>query len=234
MVFGVEQCKQLSNTNVLGSVIPDEIKKICECLDGSSEENKEKCQCDDISKNEDFKGALGKLRSCSEGTGGLNNLMSNKLQLITNPCYVSSLKELLSSLKTDTLCNVNISALKTKGEQIVSYMDSIGSTVTGALGYVEKLKKFFSSVKDFFSRIIEKFPGHNMLFPVGVLVFILIVIIGIFYTIIKLFRCIFCRTKKENKEDYNEQMQQLQEQYNRALQTNTQLSNFLLGYQNVS
>ncbi|SBS92816.1 hypothetical protein POVCU2_0076750 [Plasmodium ovale curtisi] len=216
MVFGVEQCKQLANTNDLRSVIPDEIKKLCECLDKSSEESKEKCQCDDFSKNEDFTGALDKLRSCSEGTGGLNNLMSNKLQLFTNPCYISSLKELLSSIKTDTLCNVNISALKAKGEQIVSYMDSIGSTVTGALGYVEMFKKFFSSVKDFFSRIIEKFPGYNVLFP-----------------IIKLFRCIFCRTKKENKEDYNEQMKQLQEQYNTAQQTNTQLSNFLLGYQNV-
>ncbi|SBT57497.1 hypothetical protein POVWA2_080010 [Plasmodium ovale wallikeri] len=233
MEFSTETCKQLVGSGSFGNLMSSGIADICDCFGTNPSDGNEKCKCDDFKNNQELQSAIEKLKNCSGTNSDLTVSMPNTLSFLTNSCYLDTLSEILSSLKNDKFCNVDVSAFKNQGQQILTYARGLGGTVNGALQFVQKIKNVFASAKQFFMRIIEKFPGYDILLPFGMLIFILIVIIGIFYTIIKLFRCIFCRPRKENKEDYNEQMKQLQEQYNRTLQTSAQLNNYLIGYHNV-
>ncbi|SBT01814.1 hypothetical protein POVCU1_069770 [Plasmodium ovale curtisi] len=178
---------------------------------------KQTCDCNKFLQNEELMVAIGKFKICHGDDTNLSGALSNQLKILTKTCYRTSLKGIIDSLGTDNICGVEMSSLKKKGQEMLSYMDIIGGTVGGALEFVEKIKAIFSSGKHFFSKLIEKFQGYHILLP-----------------ILKFFRCIFCPTRNENKENYNEeQMKQLQEQYSRTLQTNAELNNYLLGYQNV-
>ncbi|SBT74543.1 PIR protein [Plasmodium ovale] len=225
MEFSTETCKQLVGSGSFGNLMSSGIADICDCFGTNPSDGNEKCKCDDFKNNQELQSAIEKLKNCSGTNSDLTVSMPNTLSFLTNSCYLDTLSEILSSLKNDKFCNVDVSAFKNQGQQILTYARGLGGTVNGALQFVQKIKNVFASAKQFFMRIIEKFPGYDILLPFGMLIFILI--------IIKLFRCIFCRPRKENKEDYNEQMKQLQEQYNRTLQTSAQLNNYLIGYQNI-
>ncbi|SBT72341.1 hypothetical protein, conserved [Plasmodium ovale] len=242
----VEKCKALVASSHIAKLLPEKAENLCQCF-SSKPLSDEKCKCEEFTENEKFKEAIAKFQKCY-GTNadvssavassadlsnlnvsnlsvsslnlsslGFSSSISSKLELFTKDCFKTSLREILNSLERKTICEVDISGLKDKGEQMLSVVETVGGTVTGALQLFENVKKVFYDGQSFFTKLIQKFPGYNILYP-----------------IVKLFRFIFCRSGKGDKENYNvEQMKQLQEQYNRTLQTNAQLNNFLLGYQNV-
>ncbi|SBT01811.1 hypothetical protein POVCU1_069740 [Plasmodium ovale curtisi] len=216
MMFDPGKCNELLKLKGISGFLPHNVENLCKCFSNSDQQGEEKCDCNGLLKNDNLKTSFTKFQECHGTSTDLNSGIMSNLKYFTNECYQTSLRSILDSLGTDKICGVDMSSLKESGEKMLSYMGSIGGTVSGALEFVQKFKNTFASVKQFFLKIIEKFPGYTILYP-----------------IIKLFRCIFCRTKKENKEDYNEQMKQLQEQYNRTLQTSDQMNRFLLGYQNV-
>ncbi|SBS92806.1 hypothetical protein POVCU2_0076690 [Plasmodium ovale curtisi] len=216
MMFDPGKCNELLKSNGISGFLPQNIENLCKCFSNSDQQGEEKCDCNGLLENANLKSSFMKFQECHGTSADLNSGIMSNLKYFTNDCYQTSLRSILDSLGTDEICGVDMSSLKESGEKMLSYMGSIGGTVSGALEFVQKFKNTFASAKQFFLKIIEKFPGYTILYP-----------------IIKLFRCIFCRTKKENKEDYNEQMKQLQEQYNRTLQTSDQMNRFLLGYQNV-
>ncbi|SBS89384.1 PIR protein [Plasmodium ovale] len=228
-----EKCKKLASTPVLGSILPNNVGNLCKCFSSKVQEEKEKCDCNSFSKNGNLMEAIIQFKNCHGSDVDLNGGMSSSMQFLTKDCYKTTLKGIFDSLGTETVCGVEMVTLKNSGEKVLGLMNTAGSTVKGALELVEKIKKMFYDGKSFFSKLIINFPGYNILYPVGVVVFILMVVIGIFYSILKLFRCIFCPSRKENDANNNEQMKYLQEQYNRTLQTNDHLNNYLMGYQNV-
>ncbi|SBT57498.1 hypothetical protein POVWA1_081930 [Plasmodium ovale wallikeri] len=249
----VERCKELVASSHIANFLPEKAENLCQCF-SSNPISDDKCKCDEFKNNKNFMDAIANFQKCygtnadvsSAALSNLNvpdlnvsslnfsSLISSKLTFFTDDCFKTSLREIVNSLEKKTICEVDISDLREKGEKMLSIVETVGGTVTGALQLFEKFKKVFYDGQSFFTKLIQNFPGYNILYPVGVLLFKLIVIIGVLYSIIKLFRFIFCRSGKGDKENYNvEQMKQLQEQYNRTLQTNAQLNNFLLGYQNV-
>ncbi|SBS92807.1 hypothetical protein POVCU2_0076700 [Plasmodium ovale curtisi] len=233
MTESLEKCKKLVSSSNVTTFLPGNAENLCQCF-SPDPPNDENCKCNDITGNAQLQQAIENFQKCYGTNGDLSSSIYNKLELLTKECIKTTLREILNSVENKTICEVDMSDLKKKGESMLSTMETVGSTVSGALHLFQKVKKIFYDGQSFFSKLIQKFPGYNILYPIGVLLFKLIVIIGVFYSIIKLFRFIFCRSGKKDKENYNsEQMKQLQEQYNRALQTNTQLNNFLLGYQNV-
>ncbi|SBT57030.1 hypothetical protein POVWA2_078640 [Plasmodium ovale wallikeri] len=236
MTGSIEKCKELVSSSNIKSFLPGNAEKLCQCFSPNppSDEN---CKCEEFTGNGKFKQAIENFQKCygtnadvpradlpSANLSGSNlsslnfsSLISSKLELFTKECFTKSLREILDSVDNKIICEVDISDLKQKGEKVLSIVETVGGTVTGALQLFDKVKKVFYDSQSFFTKLIQNFPGYNILYP-----------------IIKLFRFIFCRSGKGDKENYNvEQMKQLQEQYNRTLQTNTQLNNFLLGYQNV-
>ncbi|SBT57499.1 hypothetical protein POVWA2_080020 [Plasmodium ovale wallikeri] len=258
MTDNVEKCKGLVGSSQIAMFLPGKIENLCKCF-SQNPPNEGNCKCNEFTGNQQFMQAIAKFQKCygtnadvssaalsSAALSNLNvpdlnvsslnfsSLISSKLTFFTDDCFKTSLREIVNSLEKKTICEVDISDLREKGEKMLSIVETVGGTVTGALQLFEKFKKVFYDGQSFFTKLIQNFPGYNILYPVGVLLFKLIVIIGVLYSIIKLFRFIFCRSGKGDKENYNvEQMKQLQEQYNRTLQTNAQLNNFLLGYQNV-
>ncbi|SBT74074.1 PIR protein [Plasmodium ovale] len=228
-----EKCKQLANSPGLSTILPRNVENLCKCFSSGVQAEEEKCNCDSFSKNEKLMEAIKKFKDCHDSVIDSNGGMPSNMQFLTKDCYKDSLKGIFDSLGTETICDVEMATLKNSGEQVLTLMNTAGSTVKGALVLVEKIKNIFYAGKNFFSKLIQSFPGYTILYPVGVLVFILMVVIGIFYSILKLFRCIFCPSRKENDANNNEQMKYLQEQYNRTLQTNAHLNNYLMGYQNV-
>ncbi|SBS92811.1 hypothetical protein POVCU2_0076720 [Plasmodium ovale curtisi] len=182
-----------------------------------NKEGKQKCDCKGFLDNEDLTNAIISFKKCHGTETDINSTLTNQLKYLTKECYKTSLQKIIDSLGEKEICEVNMLSLKQKGQEMLTLMNTVGGTVSGALHFVEKIKALFSSGKNFFSKLIEKFQGYHILLP-----------------ILKFFRCIFCPTRNENKENYNEeQMKQLQEQYSRTLQTNAELNNYLLGYQNV-
>ncbi|SBS98990.1 hypothetical protein POVCU1_050030 [Plasmodium ovale curtisi] len=233
MMQGFEQCKQLIGSSQFTSMLIGDIRNLCKCFDTNAQQEDEKCDCTGITENNSLNTAIKSFKECHGNNTDLQSSMANSFRYLSEPCYRKSLREILNSLDKEKICEVDISPLKEKGEKMLTVMDTVGGTVSGALQLVEKIKGIFYNGKSFFGKLIEKFPGYTMLYPVGVLVFILMVVIGILYSIFKLFRCIFCPPPKESNVNHNEQMKYLQEQYNRTLQTNAQLNNFLIGYQNA-
>ncbi|SBT57494.1 hypothetical protein POVWA1_081910 [Plasmodium ovale wallikeri] len=182
-----------------------------------NEKGKQKCDCKGILGNENLQNAIMSFKECHGTETNINSALISQLKYLTKECYRTSLQKIIDSFEEKEICEVNILSLKQKGQEMLTLMNTVGGTVSGALHFVEKIKAVFSSGKHFFSELIEKFQGYQIFLP-----------------ILKFFRCIFCPTRNENKEYYNEeQMQQLQEQYYRTLQTNAQLNNYLLGYHNV-
>ncbi|SBS92801.1 hypothetical protein POVCU2_0076650 [Plasmodium ovale curtisi] len=233
MMQGFEQCKQLIGSSQFTSMLIGDIRNLCKCFDTNAQQEDEKCDCTGITENNSLNTAIKSFKECHGDNTDLQSSMLSGIQYITKGCYRTSLRDILSSLDKNKICEVDISPLKQKGEQMLTAMETVGGTVSGALQLVEKIKGIFYNGKSFFGKLIEKFPGYTILYPVGVLVFIIMVVFGILYSIFKLFRCIFCPPIKENNVNNNEQMKYLQEQYNRTLQTNAQLNNFLIGYQNA-
>ncbi|SBT82992.1 hypothetical protein POCGH01_00079100 [Plasmodium ovale] len=232
MMEGLGQCKQLIDSSQFTNMLTGDIGNICKCFDNDAQE-REKCDCSAIIGNDKFSNAIGEFQTCHGTVTDLQSSFSSNFKYITKDCYRKSLRNILESVQTDSICGVNISSLKEKGEKMLAVMDTVGGTVNGALQLVGKIKEIFYNSKSFFSKLIINFPGYNILYPVGVVLFILMVVIGIFYSIYKIFRCIFCPPPKENNVNHNEQMKYLQEQYNRTLQTSAQLNNYLIGYQNA-
>ncbi|SBT54238.1 hypothetical protein POVWA1_066100 [Plasmodium ovale wallikeri] len=233
MMQGLDQCKQLIGSSKISSFLTGDYGKLCKCFDTNAQQADEQCDCTGITQNDNLNKAISSFKECHGNNTDLQSSMLSSIQYITKECYRTSLREILNSLDKNKICEVDISGLKQQGDKMLTTMETIGGTVSGALQLVDKIKGIFYNGKSFFGKLIEKFPGYTILYPVGVLVFILMVIIGIFYSIFKLFRCIFCPSRKKNDEINNEQMKYLQEQYNRTLQTNAQLNNFLIGYQNA-
>ncbi|SBT73290.1 hypothetical protein, conserved [Plasmodium ovale] len=233
MMEDLSQCRQLIGSNQFSSILAGDFKDICKCFEGNGQPDNSECDCSAIRDNEKFTNAVEEFQTCHGPVTDSQSSMASNFKYITKECYRTSLRNILNSLGKDKICNVDITPLKEKGEQMLTVMDTVGGTVNGAFELLEKAKKIFYDGKSFFSKLIINFPGYNILYPVGVVVFILMVVIGIFYSIFKLFRCIFCPSRKENDEINNEQMKYLQEQYNRTLQTSAQLNNYLIGYQNA-
>ncbi|SBT56547.1 hypothetical protein POVWA2_074110 [Plasmodium ovale wallikeri] len=211
-----EKCKHLANSPGLSTILPSNVGNLCKCFSSGVQEEKEKCNCDSFSKNGKLVEAIKKFKGCHDSVVNLNGGTPSNMQFLTNDCYKDSLKEIFDSLETETVCDVDMGKLKNSGEQVLGLMNTAGTTVKGALELVERIKNVFYISKNFFSKLIQSFPGYTILYP-----------------IFKLFRCIFCPSRKENDANNNEQMKYLQEQYNRTLQTNAHLNNYLMGYQNV-
>ncbi|SBS99870.1 hypothetical protein POVCU1_055730 [Plasmodium ovale curtisi] len=233
MTFGVEECKKLIQSKGYG-IIPEEISKLCVCFDTTSTVREEECKCDELTNNDKLNAALLSFQGCSGYNMEIDSRMPSTFDFLTKPCYTESLKQILSSIQSNVICNVDITSYKEQGQKIVTMLGAIGGTFSGALGYVDMFKNMFSSSKNFFSEILDRFTGYSIMIPIGILIFILIVVIGIFYSIFKLFRCICSRSRKKDNVNNNEQMKFLQEQYNGTLRTNDQLNNYFLRYQKVT
>ncbi|SBS92804.1 hypothetical protein POVCU2_0076670 [Plasmodium ovale curtisi] len=216
MMEGLGQCKQLTESSQFTSMLTGGIGNICKCFDKNAQQEGEACDCSAITGNNKLTNAIGEFQTCHGTVTDLQSSFSSNFKYITKDCYRKSLRNILESVQTDSICGVNISSLKEKGEKMLAVMDTVGGTVNGALQLVGKIKEIFYNSKSFFSKLIINFPGYNILYP-----------------IYKIFRCIFCPPPKENNVNHNEQMKYLQEQYNRTLQTSAQLNNYLIGYQNA-
>ncbi|SBT57489.1 hypothetical protein POVWA2_079980 [Plasmodium ovale wallikeri] len=182
MTFGVEECKELIKSKGSG-IIPEEISKLCVCFDTTITEREQECDCDELTNNKELSAAILSFQRCSGYNMEIDSRMPGTLDFLTKPCYAESLKQILSSIKSDVICKVNITLYKEQGQKIATMLGAIGGTFSGALGYVDMFKNMFSSSTDFFSEILDRFTGYSIMIPIGILIFILIVVIGIFYSV---------------------------------------------------
>ncbi|SBT56550.1 hypothetical protein POVWA2_074140 [Plasmodium ovale wallikeri] len=105
------------------------------------------------------------LSSLNLSSLNFSSLISSKLELFTKECFTKSLREILDSVDNKIICEVDISDLKQKGEKVLSIVETVGGTVTGALQLFEKVKKVFYDGQSFFTKLIQNFPGYNILYP---------------------------------------------------------------------
>ncbi|SBT74236.1 PIR protein [Plasmodium ovale] len=161
----------------------------------------------------------------------------NNLKFLTGNCYISSLKDILSSLKGNTICSVNISSYKEKGEKIIEYLEVIEDAAVSTLKHVKLINSGIILGENLFSRVITRFSSYNIALPLFVSGSIVVIIIGILYMINKSIPPSFFDSRRNNdvqnndEQNYDEQMKILQEQYNETLRTTAMLNQFLLGYQ---
>ncbi|SBT84073.1 PIR protein [Plasmodium ovale] len=178
-------------------------------------------------------GAVSHEGSNTEQKENLKAVMpKNNLKFITGNCYISSLKDILSSLNGNTICDVNISSYKEKAEKIIEYLEAIENAAGSTLKYVNLINSGVILGESLFWKVIKNYSNYNIVSPLCVSGFIVVIIIGILFMIYKSIpRSFFGSRMNKDEQNYDEQMKILQEQYNETLRTTAMLNKYLLGYQ---
>ncbi|SBT74094.1 PIR protein [Plasmodium ovale] len=232
--LSAEQCKSYVDMASKYAALPQGIADFCECIgntDSTSDEqpkSNSKCACIKDLKTNGLSESIEKFKGCNPTKDLSSNSFPNVLHLLTNSCYLNAIKEILQKLGSIDNCDIKLSQYT---EKITKALDILQTTAKTTLKYSGAFNSIVVLSEKLLRNVMNDISKYNIILPLCISASVAIILIGIFYMIYKEGSCLcFGSRKKKGNQNYDEEMQNLYEQYNQTLQSAAMLNRYLLGY----
>ncbi|SBT85160.1 PIR protein [Plasmodium ovale] len=230
-----EQCKSYADMASKFAALPQGIADLCECIGNTDSTNDEQpksnsmCACIKGLGNNGLSESIEKFKGCNPTKDGSSNTFPNVLHLLTNSCYLGAIKEILQKLGSMDKCDIKLSQYT---EKITKALDFVQATTKTTLKYSGAFNCIVVLGEKLLRNVMKNISRYSIILPLCVSVSVATILIGIFCVIYKGGSCLcFGSRKKKGNKNYDEEMQNLYEEYNQTLQSTAMLNKYLLGYQ---